>query len=403
MGRARALTFAATTLAFVMFACQGAAAEEAAMHRSNPRQTGYHDVAGPTEKPAVVWQHQLPGHAADLIVGSGQVLCAVQEPVEDEAGESHGELYALDAATGGVTWALTDLDAPATTPAILDGHVYVGTAAGTIYSVAAATGRIEGRLSFDGGVSSPCTVAGKTLYFGTDRGYVLSVGTDLQDPRQIRVTDRDMRWVREQCKLRSVPEPREGNVWAAPAVDGGTLYISSTGEHVKAIDLQSGNALWQQPIYYLLLLGFQVDARVTVTDARVVYMWDGDIMRCADRRTGQMLWDRGLWNTFFDFVVENGVIYLPSSRAGVWALNETDGSILWQVDFPVSGSLSADRKHIYFGTRRRHAQVYALDKATGEEKWHVDLDVKGGIVAAPVPIDGALFVTSRDGQVFRLE
>jgi len=31
------------------------------------------------------------------------------------------------------------------------------------------------------------------------------------------------------------------------------------------------------------------------------------------------------------------------------------------------------------------------------------LAVEEGIMAAPVPVAGALFVTSRDGKVFRLE
>ncbi len=392
---------------------QTAGAQEAAMHRANARQTGVYDVTGPTSRPRVAWRHRLPGPTTDLVVGSDRVLCALQSPTEDAAGVSRGKLYALDAATGDVSWALSELEAPATIPAILNGRVYVGTGAGAVYSIDAATGQIEGRLSLDAGISGPCTAAGDTLYFGTDRGYVLSVDADLRNPRQTHVTDRDIRWMRQQEEAKNVPEPWPGHIWTGPAVDGDTLYISSSEEQVRAIHLQSGRVLWQQPIdgippvWPRLIQGIPdvavlADARVTVTDTHVLYVPHPSALRCADRQTGQKQWDRSLWQPFItDFVVENGMIYLASPKGGIWAVDESDGSIAWQGDILPALNLSADEKHIYFGTNK--GQVYALDKATGQEKWHVDLDVEGGFLAAPVPVDGALFVTSRDGKVFRLE
>ncbi len=384
MRRAGSHMFMAVVLALWFVGCQTLSAQETAMYRANPRQTGVYDVTGPTSQPQVAWQHQLPAPTQPLIVGENRVLCPLVRPVSDA-----GRLYALEISTGTQAWHIPDLSGPPSAPAIANGKAYF-CAGDKLFAVAVDSGQVQDQLQMGDLFSTACVADGQTLYFGTDGGYVVSVGVNLQNLQQVHVTNRE--GIRGEI----------GNIWAAPAVDDGTLYISSTGEYVKAIDLQTSNVVWQQSIDYMYLWMVPVDSRVCVADQRVLYAHDLETLVCANRQTGATQWEFPVSEPFVSaFAVDASRAYVADPGGTVYGINLSDGSVAWQFAAPsMPGNVSVDQQQAYFGTRQ--GRLCALDKATGQENWHVDLPVEEGIMAAPVPVDGALFVTSRDGKVFRL-
>ncbi len=390
-------TLASVLLLFAVAAapCAGSksgssAAQDTAMYRANPRQTGYYEAIGPTSAPAVAWETKLPAAAHPLVVGAGLVLCPIVRNLRGPTGLSRGRLYALDADSGTQAWVVPELSGPPSGPAIADGQVFFS-AGTTLSSVDPVTGKVGGELKVGDHITTPCTAGGNPLYFGTDGGYVVSVGTDLQNPRQIQLTEND-------------PGSELGDIFAAPAADGGTLYASTTGEYVYAMDLQDGSVLWQQPIEYLYIYMARVNSRVCVTDEHVLYARDLETLVCADRQTGQTQWEFAVTSPFItDFAVDDDMVYVPDTAGGpVYALHLADGTVAWQFEPPSRpGHVSVDQQQVYFGTA--DGRVYALDKSNGQENWHIDLDVQEGIAAAPVPTSSALFVAGRKGKVFRLE
>ncbi len=76
-------------------------------------------------------------------------------------GSDDGNLYAIEAATGSERWRFTTGDQVNSSPAVVDGVVYVGSDDGNLYAVEAATGSERWRFTTGGEVgSSPAVVDG---------------------------------------------------------------------------------------------------------------------------------------------------------------------------------------------------------------------------------------------------
>jgi outer membrane protein assembly factor BamB len=96
----------------------------------------------------------------------------------------------VDPTTGKVIWSRTLRDAakPAagddvlTPPVIVNGKVFVGTAAGELYSLSEQTGEVLWEVELGESISFQPTVAKGRIYVGTDRGSLFCLSTgDLSD------------------------------------------------------------------------------------------------------------------------------------------------------------------------------------------------------------------------------
>jgi Ca-activated chloride channel family protein len=96
----------------------------------------------------------------------------------------------VDPRTGKVIWSRTLRDAKKSTagddvltpPAIVNGKVFVGTAAGELYALSEQTGEVLWKVELGEPISFQPTVANGRIYVGTDRGSLFSLSTgDLND------------------------------------------------------------------------------------------------------------------------------------------------------------------------------------------------------------------------------
>lgn len=191
-----------------------------------------------------------------------------------------GAVYALDAATGAQRWVYT---APAggdtiyTVPVVGFGMVYVsaGGFSGDMFALDAATGKLRWSASQSGGFNGQPLLVGDALYVGAanpDTMHVLdahtgatrwtydtasqiralpAVGSDTvyvgaQDANiyAIRSADHTLAWKFETGGAAGSPLIPTG---AAPLLDGATLYVSSVGGMVYALDARTGKQKWGVP------------------------------------------------------------------------------------------------------------------------------------------------------------
>ncbi len=100
-------------------------------------------------------------------------------------GNTDGRIYAYDAATGKLDWAVQTGDYVYASPAVtnapgLGPTVYIGSYNGTFYALNARTGKVRWSFNAHGRISGSATIVGRTVYFadlGHHRTYGLGIST----------------------------------------------------------------------------------------------------------------------------------------------------------------------------------------------------------------------------------
>jgi outer membrane protein assembly factor BamB len=100
-------------------------------------------------------------------------------------GNTDGRVYAYDASTGRLDWAVQTGNYVYASPAVTDApglgpSVYLGSYDGTFYALNAQSGRVEWKFNAGGRISGSATILGRNVYFadlGDRRTYGLGIST----------------------------------------------------------------------------------------------------------------------------------------------------------------------------------------------------------------------------------
>ncbi|MBI3681260.1 MAG: PQQ-dependent dehydrogenase, methanol/ethanol family [Acidobacteria bacterium] len=110
-------------------------------------------------------------------------------------------------------------------------------------------------------------------------------------------------------------------------------------------------------------------------------------------------------------IVIDGVMYLPTSRNRVFALDAATGSLLWQYNYPLPRSfvtfygpwnrgVAVGHGRVFLGTLDNH--VVALDQKTGRELWRTNVEDTNqcgcNITAAPLVVKDKVIVGVTGGD-----
>jgi outer membrane protein assembly factor BamB len=268
-------------------------------------------------------------HLGDLILSSpvvaGDLVYVGSVSPSIAAG---GALHALDRQTGEEVWraALDRGDGILSTPAVVDGVVYVATHDGVVLAVDAATGAQGWRVLLDTEVFySSLAVEDGRLHVGDTGGRLYAL--DIEDGR--RVWD---------------VEIGDGNAWSmgTAAVAGGQVYAVASAARVDepselvALDAETGTARWT----------------FVAEDA-------GEV--------------RGIP------AVADGRVYVPTTLGAVYALSARDGSVAWRFDRAREISATSPtvvNDEVIVGTD--DGWLHGIDAETGEETRSLPEMTEGG-------------------------
>lgn len=99
----------------------------------------------------------------------------------------------------------------------------------------------------------------------------------------------------------------------------------------------------------------------------------------------------------------NGTVFVPTYDGKLYAIDATNGTLVWQEPFetdgPLIGGVTASADTVYFGSD--DGNVYAVDVDTGIERWSFKTD--DSIWSTPRLAGRALYVTSQDGRLYALD
>ncbi|WP_322759189.1 serine/threonine-protein kinase [Frankia sp. Cr2] len=291
-------------------------------------------------------------------------------------GSDDSHLYAIDARTGQLRWSYQTGGAVTSSPAVADGLVYVGCNDAQLHAVNAATGQPVWTLRTGGVMHSSPAVADGVVYIGCRDNNLYAVDA---------TTGRE-RW------------HFTGGDWfnSSPTVYGGGVYVGCRDKNIYALDIATGHPRWH------FTTASTVDSSPAVSGETLWIGGDDHNVYALNTVTGALNWqftaDNGVVST--PLVVER-VVYVGSDDGHLYALDANTGRVRWRfpTDNGIRSSPAVANDLVYVGSRDRY--VYAVEAVTGKLRWRY---ATGAPVddSSPAVVNGMVYIGSLDHRVYAL-
>jgi outer membrane protein assembly factor BamB len=292
-------------------------------------------------------------------------------------GSADNKTYCFDAATGASIWNYTTGNQVWSSPAVVEGAVYVGSYDGNVYALESSTGSKIWNYTTNGMVGSSPAVVGGVVYVGSDDGSVYALNAATGN------------------KIWNYTTASNG-VESCPAVVGGVVYIGSYDGNVYALDSSTGNKIWNYTTNGM------VASSPAVVDGKVYAGSLDNNTYCFDAASGNLIWiypTGGIVGS--SPAVVGDVVYVASFDNNVYALNASTGAKLWSYatgSGVFSSPAVADGK-VYVGSFDKN--IYCFNATTGSPIW--SYTTGGSIFSSPAIADGKVYVGSSNGRVYCLD
>ncbi|QLG60340.1 outer membrane protein assembly factor BamB family protein [Halorarum salinum] len=289
-----------------------------------------------------------------------------------------GLIHAIDIETGDQVWQFEPEGYASSSPALVDGTLYVGTWGKRFYAIDADSGEEawSREIGHRFGSSSP-VIADGTVYVGTngDGPLIVSGPDDEEEFEACKFLALDADTGETQWEYREFGEKE--NVDSSPAIaDGRVYFLGETA--VYAVDAETGDEVWTRSI------STHSGSSPAVVDGVVYYgaPTDGESeipaqVWALDASSGETLWTAGIDDVSLRTspAVADGTVYVAASSMRVCYGGGGDGE-------PECSGVT-------------RGQLYALDAATGERRWTAE--IKTDTRSSPAVADGVIYVGCRDG------
>jgi outer membrane protein assembly factor BamB len=295
-----------------------------------------------------------------------------------------GQLIALDIHTGSPRWSWTiPSGSPIKGSPAVDtakGLVFIGANDGTLDAVWTATGHLAWSTPIGGTVSAPVYASGQ-VYVASSSGTVESVAETSGTPA----------W---SVNLSS-------SIGGAPSLDtaNNTLVVGEGNGTVVALNNTRGSMLWTYQT------GSSVQAAATISGGVVYVGSSDDNVYALSESTGARLWSYTTGGPVNDtgsltnHVTPGGALelFIGSGDGYLYAIQASNGALSYKVAYhsPMVGVATVEG-------------VAVIDTASGmigSARTYSDLDVwnyqtSAGITSAPIVVDGTIYATAGDGNVY---
>ena len=179
------------------------------MFHANPSHSGA-GTGNPHFSPVLLWKYA----ASYWVYSSPAVVNGVVY-----VGSWDDNVYALNATRGNKLWNYTTGNEVGSSPAVVNGVVYIGSYDGNVYALNAANGEKLWSYPTNYDVASSPAVVGNVVYIGAEDGNVYA----------LNATGGNKLW-----------NYKTGNeVWSSPAVVNGIIYIGSDDNNIYALGASS--------------------------------------------------------------------------------------------------------------------------------------------------------------------
>lgn len=320
-------------------------------------------------------------------------------------GSQDHNLYALDAATGAEDWSFQTGSWVVSSPSVFRDTVYFGSNDGKLYAMDTASGEVNWDFKTAYPVKSSPSIVGDTVYFGSDDYNIYALDLESGD---------------EQWRFNT-----GGLATSSPVVYEGILIAGARDGFCYAMNAESGQHRLSFKSHYSVFAAPVIEDGIVylVTSNGIVYGVEPDARTKWREHELKPFWTQmyfmglpgipqpppqsGLLSTWrlpgdasSSPVLSEGVLYIGSGHSLV-ALDVENGEILWEFETgdTVRSSPALAAGILYVGSD--DGSLYAVDAATGEMKWSYPTGDK--ISSSPAVVDGVVYFGSYNGKVYAIE
>ncbi len=302
-----------------------------------------------------IWQIQLETEEEEGTLGGGIAF----DGGRLYATTGFAEVAALEAATGEIVWRRQLSNPMRAAPTVRDGRVFVVTIANELFALSAADGKT---LWSHSGISEVAGLVGGASP-AVDAGIVI-VPYSSGEVVALRVENGREVWSDTLTPLRRTdPVTSLAHVRGRPVIDRGRVFVIGNSGRMVAIDLRTGNRLWEKAIG-------GVHGPWVAGDFVFVVSNNAEVV-CLSRRDGRVRWIRQL-QQFEDE-------------------EDREDPIQW------AGPVLAGDRLLVTGT---NGQVWAVSPYTGKLMgW---IDVSDPVLIAPTVANQIVYVLTDDADLIAL-
>jgi outer membrane protein assembly factor BamB len=316
--------------------------------------------------------------------------------------DSDGSVSAFDVANGSRHWN-TDTQAEKNRStnvggglAVVGTVLYASTGRGEVLAIEAATGKITWRSSLDAPARSAPTVVENRLFVTT------------LDERMVALSTPDGKrlWSYQATAAATsvLGEP-------APAYSDGLVVGGFGSGDLVALRAESGTLAWSDSLAAARGQNSLADlsairALPVIVDNVVYAIGVGGLMLALDLRSGRRLWERDIAGNYTPWVA-GGWIFLLNQDQLLICLDRTDGHVRWTSQMPQYGEPEKQRDPIYWvgpllgsgilylpGSTQK---ILAVSSSNGDILGEYDLPDKATV--SPVAAMGKLFIVTNDATL----
>ncbi|MFZ4540608.1 MAG: PQQ-binding-like beta-propeller repeat protein [Rickettsiales bacterium] len=283
--------------------------------------------------------------------------------------------------------------------AFSDGVVYATNGAGNLRALDAATGAVKWSISVGAPVRGAPAIDGSTVIVLSADNQTLAYDATNGAPKW------EHRGIRESAGYFSI---------TAPVVSDGIVIATYSSGEMFAIRAESGSVLWNDTLAGSVrtkaaAIFNGIDANPIVQDGVVVVTSASGEMQASALLNGRPLWQQRIGAHATPWSAGN-VLYVLSDTHDVAAVLKRDGAVRWSTSMlqrdsrdtakdvtpPLYGPiLSANTVLVVDG----NGVLTSFKPTTGEKIGTFEL--AEGIVTAPIIANGAMYVLTREGRLYK--
>ena len=339
----------------------------------------------------IVWSTYLGGMVGSSpSIADGKVF--VSNWFAEWSGGVNG-LYCLNETTGEILWnnSLSG-SGGASTAAISDDKLFIGSLAGNLYCINASRGdtiwnrRIEHSPAYWGVASSPLVYENMIV--------VTTFSNNASNNGTLHVLDFN------GSELWNI-STGDTFYYTSPAAANGNIFFAGnlTSHSLFCVNIVTKEIQWR----------FNTSTQLTSTPAisdNTIFFASADRLYAVNAADGTELWNNSLSCVMSSPAVSYGKVYIGSSDSKLYCYDAHSGAELWSfsTNGPIYSSPLIAHNTVYFGTNTANGTIYALNTADGTLRWSYSLNPPSGsyynIMSSPAVSDEILFFGADDGKVY---
>lgn len=341
-------------------------ADDWPMFRHDPARTAYSSISGPST-PKVLWTFSTNDNSMESspAVVDGKLY----------VGSTNGNIYCLNATNGHQIWLNFKIDSEIqSSPAVVNGFLYVCDRNGVVYCLDTQTGIIMWKFQTGVGMSSSPAVVNSYVYISSADGNLYCLNAfDGKEVWHFSITS-----LAGPSSPYDEPSITSGST--SPAVVDGYVYVGGT--HLYCLNANSGTLGWS--------FSANVACAPTVYEGKVYFSSRDKNAYCLDASTGNKIWEKPVITselyTTTSPAVANGLVYFGS---WVQCLNASNGARIWRYGtgdiYAASGPTVAGQYAYFCGN---DGNTYCVKASSGEYVWKSE----GSFGGSPVAVNGVLYI-----------